>query len=432
MPSATLSRMSLEDATDPQLQSLRRAAEDTSPVAWFQLAQGLVARQRMEEAHEWHRRAATQGFAPAQIELARMQLYGVGVDANPAEAIEWLLRAEQAQAPVASYLLAMVALGGAAGFKDDRINERLFAAVQADFAPALRAAAIHFGRKNNPVDQTTCLQLLERGATRGDAACAALLAERLKHGEGCKAQAEEAEDLWQQLEQQGFARLPACQVPLAAEAVPARRLALEDDLMLPQPRALCERPRVSIIDGLLSADECRLLIFTARPMLRRSGTVDPATGVPVKNELRTSMDASFDPLVEDLALRLAQLRMTRAAQTPFVNAEQLIVLRYLPGEQYHPHRDYLPASTIAQDHPEAGNRARTICLYLNEPEAGGETAFPVPGVKAAPRAGRAVIFDNLLEDGRPDVDSLHAGLPVQSGEKWLATLWLRQGQYRAY
>jgi len=30
------------------------------------------------------------------------------------------------------------------------------------------------------------------------------------------------------------------------------------------------------------------------------------------------------------------------------------------------------------------------------------------------------------------VDSLHAGLPVLQGEKWLATLWIRQGQYRAY
>ena len=424
--------MSLEDATDPQLQSLRRAAEDASPVTWFQLAQALVARQRMEEAQDWHRRAAVQGFAPAQVELARMQLYGVGVAADPAEAVEWLLRAEQAQAPVASYLLAMVSLGGIAGLEDDRINQRLFAAVQADFAPALRAAAIHFGRKNDPADQATCLQLLERAAGHGDAACAALLAERLANGEGCEAQPDVAEDLWQQLEQQGFTRLPACRVPLQEPAVPARRLALEDDLVLPTPRLLCERPRVSVVDGLLSADECRLLVFTAQPMLRRSGTVDPATGVPVKNELRTSMDASFDPLVEDLALRLLQVRMTRAAQTPFVDAEQLIVLRYLPGEQYRPHRDYLPASTIEQDHPEAGNRARTICVYLNEPEGGGETAFPVPGVKVAPQAGRAVIFDNLREDGRPDEESLHAGLPVQRGEKWLATLWLRQARYRGF
>ena len=43
-----------------------------------------------------------------------------------------------------------------------------------------------------------------------------------------------------------------------------------------------------------------------------------------------------------------------------------------------------------------------------------------------------MIFDNLLADGSPDADSLHAGLPVQRGEKWLATLWLRPGRYHAY
>ncbi len=82
--------------------------------------------------------------------------------------------------------------------------------------------------------------------------------------------------------------------------------------------------------------------------------------------------------------------------------------------------------------PEARNRGRTICVYLNEPEAGGETEFPVAGLIVDPQAGRAVIFDNLLADGSPDVDSLHAGLPVVRGEKWLATLWLRQGRYRAF
>ena len=55
----------------------------------------------------------------------------------------------------------------------------------------------------------------------------------------------------------------------------------------------------------------------------------------------------------------------------------------------------------------------------------------VAGVRVKPQAGRAVIFDNLREDGSPDVDSLHAGTPVVRGEKWLATLWIRQRPYRS-
>lgn len=80
----------------------------------------------------------------------------------------------------------------------------------------------------------------------------------------------------------------------------------------------------------------------------------------------------------------------------------------------------------------AGNRTRTICVYLNHVEAGGETVFPRADVSVAPVPGRAVVFDKLFADGRPDSESLHAGLPVTRGEKWLATLWLRERRYRGY
>ena len=70
----------------------------------------------------------------------------------------------------------------------------------------------------------------------------------------------------------------------------------------------------------------------------------------------------------------------------------------------------------------AGNRTRTICVYLNHVEAGGETVFPRADVSVAPVPGRAVVFDKLFADGQPDLESLHAGLPVTRGEKWLATL----------
>lgn len=423
---------------DVALEDLRRAAAGTSPQAWFQLAQALVTRQRIEEAHDWHRRAAEAGYAPAQVELARMQLYGVGVVPDPARAVAWLLRAENTGHPVAAYLLALVALGGGVLPRDGRLNTRVLAAVNAGFPPALRAAAIHFGRKPEPAAQQRCLQLLERAAARGDWVAALLLAERLERGEGCVANREAADRLREQLAQHAIAPLPALSVPAlsvpAVTAIPGLpdTLALQDALQAPSTRLLAERPRVSLIDGLLSADECRLLVASARPMLRPSQALDPETGQPLSVQLRTSSDTSFDPIVEDLALRLVQQRMATAADVEVTQAEHLVVLRYEPGQEYRPHRDYRPPESLRHDVPEAGNRGRTICVYLNEPESGGETEFPAAGLKVAPQAGRAVIFDNLLPDGSPDVDSLHAGLPVPHGEKWLAVLWMRQRRYRTF
>ncbi|KQZ55665.1 hypothetical protein ASD53_14615 [Lysobacter sp. Root559] len=344
------------------------------------------------------------------------------------------MRAEAAGSPIAGYFLALIALGEIALPHDGRSNERLLSAIQADYPPALRAAAIHFGRRASERDQTLCLQLLERGAGRGDIVAARLLAERLARGEGCPAQPGAAEDILRQLAAHGIARLPASAAPLPTTLppIPPGTLALEEVLRPVAVTPLSSAPRLAQVDGLLSADECRLLIASAQPSLQRSQTIDPDTGAPVPHALRTSSDSAFDPIVEDLALRLVQLRMAHAAGVALPQAEHLTVLRYAPGEEYRPHRDYRPPESLERDRPQAGNRLRTICVYLNTVEAGGETEFPVAGARIAPLPGRAVIFDNLHPDGRPDPDSLHAGLPVLRGEKWLATLWLRERTYRLF
>lgn len=413
------------------LEELQTAAETGSAEHAYSLAHALVDTQRMDEAQRWYLRSAEGGHVGAQIEYARMRLYGiVGVPA-PQAASEWLLRAEQAGHPAASDLLAQIALGGTILPRDGRINDRMLRAVQANFPPSLLTAAIHFGRKPHPEDQTLCLQLLERAASRGSAIAAMLLAERLAHGEGCEPQPDTAEDLWTQLVANGVPRLPGFTLPPPGPAGgAARQLALEDVLQPAPARTLCMQPRVSVIDQLFSADECRLLIASAQPHLHPSQTADPVTGVPYTLQVRTSSEASFDPVMESGALRLAQLRMAFAAGIDLPHAEQLTVLRYEPGQQYRPHRDYLPAGTLQLDRPHAGNRVRTICVYLNAVEAGGATEFPVPGLRIDPIPGRAVVFDNLMADGSPQPDSLHAGTPVEAGEKWLATLWIRQGRYR--
>lgn len=421
---------SVEDST---LTRLRHEADRGTPQALYQLATALVTRQEMAEAFDLHRRAAQAGHANAQIETARMLMFGIGTDVDVPRAAEWLVRAEAAGSPIAGYFLALMAVGNASFPREGRTNERLLAAVNANYPPALRAAAIHFGRKPGENDQTLCLQLLERATNAGDAVAAQLLAERLARGEGCQPQPEAAEELWTQLAALGIGRLPDITVSMPSTThSPSNTLALEEVLQPIPVQLLSAGPRIGQVDALLSADECRLLVAASRPRLQRSRTVDPETGLPLAQEIRTSSDASFDPIVEDLALRLVQLRMCNAARVGLTQAEHLTVLRYEPGQEYRPHRDYRPPSSIEQDHPESGNRLRTICVYLNHVEAGGETEFPIAGAVISPQPGRAVIFDNLFPDGRPDPDSLHAGLPVQRGEKWLATLWLRERRYRHY
>jgi hypothetical protein len=103
----------------------------------------------------------------------------------------------------------------------------------------------------------------------------------------------------------------------------------------------------------------------------------------------------------------------------------------LAGEEYRPHRDYLrdPNELV----PTArGQRLRTIFCYLTDVAEGGATDFPILGVRIGPRRGSVVMSDNLCADGTPDSDTLHAGMPVVRGRKWLATLWLRERAVRAW
>ncbi len=413
------------------------AQPDADGARSFGLARERAAAGDVEGALALHRRAAESGHGAAQVEYARMLLCGVGTVPEPLQAIAWLTRAEAGGNIAASLWLAQVATGNTLLAIDDGADARLLRAVAARDPLGMRAAALVFARKPNAEGQRLATHLLQAAATRGDRVSALLLAERLAAGRGSPFDLAGAQALWSQLAQAGTPRLPRiAAVDIAAGGDDtegdARSLRLDEYLATPVASTLSAAPGVRHLHGLLNAEECGLLIAMATPLLHPSQTVHPESGEGIAIELRTSHDAQFDVLQEDLSLRLVQARMATAAGLPIDQAEQLIVLRYEPGQEYRPHRDYLPPEAIARDRPAAGNRMRTICVYLNEVEAGGATAFPDADLRIEPRAGDAIVFDNLLPDGTPDPGSLHAGLPVERGVKWLATLWFRQLPYRYF
>jgi hypothetical protein len=57
--------------------------------------------------------------------------------------------------------------------------------------------------------------------------------------------------------------------------------------------------------------------------------------------------------------------------------------------------------------------------------AEGETEFPRLTWRFRGRKGDALFWWSVDAAGRPDQSTLHAGLPPQSGEKWLFSQWVR-------
>jgi len=186
-----------------------------------------------------------------------------------------------------------------------------------------------------------------------------------------------------------------------------------------------EKPRILVLEGFLSHDECDALVERARPRLTRSETVQTQTGGSEVNDARTS-EGMFFEVGEDALCRRVEARTAALMRWPLENGEALQVLRYGPGAQYLPHYDYFDLNepgtpTILA---RGGQRVGTLICYLNTPAEGGGTVFPDVGLEVSAIKGNAVFFSY----SRPLASSLtlHGGAPVVAGEKWVLTRWVRE------
>ena len=220
----------------------------------------------------------------------------------------------------------------------------------------------------------------------------------------------------------------------AAKALPEPALADSPGTIMVGGRAVTvllvvKHPRVVVFGNLLSDDECDALIAAAEPKMKRSLTVETKTGGEEVNADRTS-DGMFFQRKELSVVAALESRIAELLNWPEENGEGLQILHYGPGAEYKPHYDYFDPSqpgtpTILK---RGGQRVGTLVMYLNNPEAGGGTTFPDIGLEVAPRRGNAVFCSYAAPN--PATKTLHGGAPVVRGEKWIATKWLREGEFK--
>jgi len=235
------------------------------------------------------------------------------------------------------------------------------------------------------------------------------------------------------LEQYLAAQQPKQPVLPAPVPVPEPDLAAAPSLVQTPDRAVeivmaMRSPRLIVFGGLLSDDECDQMIGLAQPRLVRSETVHNASGGSEVHESRTSDGMFFERGENAIVARLEQ-RIAALLNWPIEFGEGLQILRYAPGAQYRPHYDYFDPGepgtpTILR---RGGQRVATLVMYLQEPGQGGGTTFPDVGLEVAPKRGTGVFFSYDKPD--PSTRTLHGGAPVLSGEKWVATKWLREREF---
>ncbi len=70
-------------------------------------------------------------------------------------------------------------------------------------------------------------------------------------------------------------------------------------------------------------------------------------------------------------------------------------------------------------------------IYLNDVEAGGETAFTYLNHAFKPKMGTAVIWNSLNTDGSTNENTIHHAVPVIKGYKAVITKWFRSYSHQS-
>ncbi len=194
-----------------------------------------------------------------------------------------------------------------------------------------------------------------------------------------------------------------------------------DPPALPQGRALSDAPQVTLFPRLFSAAECDYLVQAVGPTFQPSMVIDQTSGRDIPDPIRTSDGAIIPWLIEDPAIHALNRRIAAASATSVEQGEPLQILRYRPGQQYRNHFDFVPGAE--------NQRMLSALVYLNDGFQGGATHFVRTGLKVKGRKGDAVVFRNLGADRSADLLSEHAGMPVTSGTKFLASRWIRERRH---
>ena len=113
------------------------------------------------------------------------------------------------------------------------------------------------------------------------------------------------------------------------------------------------------------------------------------------------------------------------------NGETMQGQRYAPGQQFRAHHDYFHAGQGYYDEvtKAGGQRTWTAMIYLNDVTEGGATWFPQAGFRVEPRRGLLLAWNNMNADGTVNVDTIHEGMAVAKGTKYIVTKWFREGRW---
>jgi prolyl 4-hydroxylase len=153
----------------------------------------------------------------------------------------------------------------------------------------------------------------------------------------------------------------------------------------------------------------------------------------VRREYSPILDAIYRRTADALKIDESLLRHRNEHEYTDLNthhsiAEAIHLTQYTEGQGFIPRHDGVQSALSNRYQP---NRHVTIVFFLNDVAEGGELTFPRSlnkenhdGIKIQPKKGNAIVFYNMLPDGNLDDLAHYSSEFLESGEKWLGTLWV--------
>lgn len=186
-----------------------------------------------------------------------------------------------------------------------------------------------------------------------------------------------------------------------------------------------EKLNLHLIKNFLTEKECQDIIQAA------NGHFVPSTITSQTTEkdlyFRTSSTCHYTNLGKEGKKVLDKIdnKICNYLQLSSEFGEFVQIQHYVRRNEFKLHHDFFD-TTSAKEMEKQGNRTWTFMVFLNNVERGGETYFKTINVKFQPEQGMALLWHNLNVDGSPNYNTMHAGLPIVAGEKYIITKWFRE------
>lgn len=188
---------------------------------------------------------------------------------------------------------------------------------------------------------------------------------------------------------------------------------------------LCGGAYYAEIPGFLSAEECDALVDASGELFPSEvgGSKDSVLDTNIRKSMQTWYSPGDHRVADAIRRKTKELvRSTGCLDDVRVKYEALQVVRYDKRGKYDAHYD---GDECEKECPK-DQRLATLLVYLNDDFEGGHTRFPLLNASVVPQKGKALFF--WVADGETrDLfeKTLHAGVPVTKGHKWIANQWVR-------